>query len=103
MMDWSAEAASEIRKKKVRSPLVTLPLHLVSLFGYPAEAFSLLFDQPLMFTPYALNAVGQNSNFVHDKLTALTGYRPQSIRDSIHEEVEFYLNTYKPRLSKKAK
>jgi dihydroflavonol-4-reductase len=96
LMNWAAEAAG------VHPPKITLPLGFVRIFGYPAEWISLLFDQPLMFTPYALDAVGQNYNFTHEKLTALTGYKPRSVREAVHEQVKYYFDVYKPQLSKKA-
>jgi dihydroflavonol-4-reductase len=48
-----------------------------------------------MFTPYALKVLGDNCNFSHEKITALTGYAPRPVSEALKDQVEFYFNVYK--------
>jgi dihydroflavonol-4-reductase len=85
----------------VKPPKIRVPLLLVKLFAYPAEWWSLMRKKTLMFTPYAIKVLGDNCNFSHEKITALTGYAPRSIEEAIKEQVDYYLNVYKPRFLNK--
>jgi dihydroflavonol-4-reductase len=49
----------------------------------------------LTFTPYALKVLGDNCNFSHEKITALTGYHPRPAAEALKDQVDFYLNVYK--------
>ncbi|MDR2516014.1 MAG: NAD-dependent epimerase/dehydratase family protein [Spirochaetaceae bacterium] len=96
LVTWAAKAAG------VKPPKLCLPLPLVKLFSYPAERLALLRKRTLVFTPYAIKVLGDNCNFSHEKLTALTGYAPSSIEEAIREQVEYYVSVYKPAFMKKA-
>jgi dihydroflavonol-4-reductase len=95
LVEYAARAAGRA------PPSLCMPLPLVKLFSYPAEWFSLLFRRTLMFTPYAIKVLGDNCNFSHEKITALTGYAPGSIEEAVREQVEFYFKVYKPEILKK--
>jgi dihydroflavonol-4-reductase len=92
------EAAA--RAAGVAPPTLCLPLGFVKLFAGIAEAYSLAMKQTLMFTPYALKVLGDNCNFSHDKITALTGYDPRPPGDAIKEQVDYYFNVYKKNFKK---
>jgi dihydroflavonol-4-reductase len=68
-----------------------MPLAMASFFSYFAEWYSLLMKRTLMFTPYAIKVLGDNCNFSHEKISALTGYSPRSIADAIKEQVDWYV------------
>jgi dihydroflavonol-4-reductase len=89
----AAEAAG------VPPPKVCLPLSLVKFFSYFAEWWSLLRKQTLMFTPYAMKVLGDNCNFSHEKISALTGYSPRPLKEAIKDQVDYYLNVYKPNFA----
>jgi dihydroflavonol-4-reductase len=80
----------------VRPPKIRLPLPPVAFFSYFAEWHSVLTKRTLMFTPYAIKVLGDNCNFSHEKISALTGYSPRSIAEAIAEQVDFYFKVYKP-------
>ncbi|MDR2782397.1 MAG: NAD-dependent epimerase/dehydratase family protein [Treponema sp.] len=84
------------RAAGVRPPKICLPLPLVAFFSYFAEWYAVLTKQTLMFTPYAIKVLGDNCNFTHEKISALTGYSPRAIGEAIAEQVDFYFNVYKP-------
>jgi dihydroflavonol-4-reductase len=90
LVAYAAKAAG------TKPPALCLPLPLVKLFSYPAEWWALSRKKTLMFTPYAMKVLGDNCNFSHEKISALTGYAPGSIEDAIREQVDYYLNVYKP-------
>jgi dihydroflavonol-4-reductase len=90
LIEYAAQAAGK------KAPSLCMPLPLVKIFSYPAEWFCLLFKRTLMFTPYAIKVLGDNCNFSHEKIAALTGYAPRSVEESIKEQVDFYMNVYKP-------
>ncbi|MDR0551596.1 MAG: NAD-dependent epimerase/dehydratase family protein [Spirochaetaceae bacterium] len=92
LVEYAARAAGR------KPPALCMPLPLVKLFSYPAEWFSLLFRRTLMFTPYAIKVLGDNCNFSHEKISALTGYSPRSIEEAVREQVEFYFKVYKPKI-----
>ncbi|MDR2553598.1 MAG: NAD-dependent epimerase/dehydratase family protein [Treponema sp.] len=96
LVTWAARAAG------VKPPKLCLPLPLVKLFSYPAERIALLQRRTLVFTPYAIKVLGDNCNFSHEKLAALTGYAPSSVEEAIREQVEYYLSVYKPAFMKAA-
>jgi dihydroflavonol-4-reductase len=89
----AAEAAG------VPPPKVCLPLSIVKFFSYFAEWWSLLRKQTLMFTPYAIKVLGDNCNFSHEKISALIGYSPRPLKDAIKDQVDYYLNVYKPNFA----
>jgi dihydroflavonol-4-reductase len=95
LVAWSAKAAG------VKPPKLCIPLGLVKLIAIPAEQYSLWRKKTLMFTPYAMKVLGDNCNFSHEKITALTGYSPRPIEDALKEQVDFYLNVYKPNFIKR--
>jgi dihydroflavonol-4-reductase len=95
LVEWTAGAAG------VRPPKLCIPLGLVKLIAAPAEQYSLLRKKTLTFTPYAIKVLGDNCNFSHEKITALTGYSPRPIDEAIKEQVDFYLNVYRPNFSKR--
>jgi dihydroflavonol-4-reductase len=90
---YAAEAAG------VPPPKVCLPLSLVKFFSYFTEWWSLLWKQTLMFTPYAMKVLSDNCNFSHEKISALTGYSPRPLKDAIKDQVDYYLNVYKPKFT----
>jgi dihydroflavonol-4-reductase len=94
LVAWAAKAAG------VKPPSVWLPLPLVTLFSYPAEWFALMCGQTLTFTPYAMKVLGDNCNFSHEKLSALTGYSPGPIEQAIQEQVDFYFKVFKPHFGR---
>jgi dihydroflavonol-4-reductase len=94
LIEFTTQAAG------VKPPKICMPLGLVKFFSYFAEWYALSAKQTLMFTPYAMKVLGDNCNFSHDKLTAATGYKPRAISQSIKEQVDYYLNVYKPNLQK---
>lgn len=79
-----------------KPPALCLPLPIVRFFSHIAERVDILLGRTLMFTPYAIKVLGDNCSFSHEKITALTGYNPRPIEESIKEQVEFYINVYKP-------
>jgi dihydroflavonol-4-reductase len=87
------EAAA--RAAGVKPPALCLPLGFVKLFAGIAETIALLRKQTLMFTPYALKVLGDNCNFSHEKITALTGYDPRPVEDAIQDQVDYYFSVYK--------
>jgi len=89
LIGFSAEAAG------VKPPTLCFPLGFVKLFAGIAEKISMLLGQTLMFTPYAMKVLGDNCNFSHEKITALTGYNPRPLKDALKDQVDFYLNVYK--------
>jgi dihydroflavonol-4-reductase len=89
LVETSARAAG------VKPPKLCLPLGFVKLFAGIAEAIALRRGQTLMFTPYALKVLGDNCNFSHEKITALTGYAPRPVTDALKDQVEFYFEVYK--------
>jgi dihydroflavonol-4-reductase len=91
---YTAEAAG------VPPPKLCLPLSLVKFFSYFAEWWSLSRKQTLMFTPYAMKVLGDNCNFSHEKITALTGYNPRPLKEALKDQVDYYLNIYKPNFAK---
>jgi dihydroflavonol-4-reductase len=95
LVSYAATAAG------VKPPKMCLPLGMVKLFAYPAEWVSLARKKTLTFTPYAMKVLGDNCNFSHEKITALTGYAPRPIEDAIKEQVDYYLNVYKPNFCAK--
>jgi dihydroflavonol-4-reductase len=95
LVGYAAKAAG------VKPPKFRVPLALVKLFSYPAEGWSLMWKKTLMFTPYAIKVLGDNCNFSHEKITALTGYAPRSIEEAIQEQVDYYLHVYKPGFQNK--
>jgi dihydroflavonol-4-reductase len=88
------------RAAGVKPPKVCLPLGFVKLFAGIAERTALRKGQTLMFTPYALKVLGDNCNFSHEKITALTGYAPRPLEEAIKDQVEFYFQVYKKNFSK---
>jgi len=74
----------------VRPPLICLPLWLAKIAAVPAEDYAIKHNQILGFTPYAMKVLGDNCNFSHEKITALTGYSPGSIKKAIKEQVDFH-------------
>ncbi|WP_010262556.1 NAD-dependent epimerase/dehydratase family protein [Treponema primitia] len=89
LVETSARAAG------VKPPKLCLPLGFVKLFAGIAENIALRKGQTLMFTPYALKVLGDNCNFSHEKITALTGYAPRPVTDALKDQVEFYFDVYK--------
>jgi dihydroflavonol-4-reductase len=84
----------------VPPPKLCLPLSLVKFFSYFAEWWSRLRKQTLMFTPYAMKVLGDNCNFSHEKITALTGYAPRPLKEALKDQVNYYFNVYKPNFIK---
>jgi dihydroflavonol-4-reductase len=95
LVQTSARAAG------VKPPRLCLPLGFVKLFAGIAERGALRKGQTLMFTPYALKVLGDNCNFSHEKITALTGYTPRPIAEALKDQVEFYFQVYKKNFSGK--
>jgi dihydroflavonol-4-reductase len=93
LVRYAAEAAG------VSPPKICLPLFLVKFFSYFSEWWSLLRQETLMFTPYAMKVLGDNCNFSHEKIGALTNYSPRPLKDAIKDQVDYYLNVYKPNFS----
>ncbi|MDR3318230.1 MAG: NAD-dependent epimerase/dehydratase family protein [Clostridiales bacterium] len=89
------------RAAGVKPPKVFFPLWVVKLFAGAAERRSLRKNKTLMFTPYAIKVLGDNCNFSHEKITALTGYNPRGMEDALTDQVSFYLDVYKPNFSGK--
>ncbi|MDR0374994.1 MAG: NAD-dependent epimerase/dehydratase family protein [Treponema sp.] len=89
--------AMAARAAGVPPPKICLPLPLVAFFSYFAEWRAILTKQTLMFTPYAIKVLGDNCNFSHEKISALTGYSPRAIEEAIKEQVDFYFKVYKPQ------
>jgi dihydroflavonol-4-reductase len=95
LVSYAARAAG------VKPPSICLPLPLIKALAYPAEGWSLLWHKTLTFTPYAMKVLGDNCNFSHEKISALTGYSPRPVEEAIAEQVEYYRNVYKPNFLKK--
>jgi dihydroflavonol-4-reductase len=91
------------RSAGVYPPKICLPLPLVTFFSYFAEWYSVLTRRTLMFTPYAMKVLGDNCNFSHEKISALTGYAPRGIAEAIEEQVDFYFKVYKPNRAEPAR
>ncbi|MFP3040801.1 NAD-dependent epimerase/dehydratase family protein [Treponema primitia] len=89
LVETSARAAG------VKPPKLCMPLGFVKLFAGIAENIALRKGQTLMFTPYALKVLGDNCNFSHEKITALTGYAPRPVTEALKDQVEFYFDVYK--------
>jgi dihydroflavonol-4-reductase len=87
--------AISARAAGMKPPALCLPLGFVKLFAGIAEAIAMKSGQTLMFTPYAMKVLGDNCNFSHDKITALTGYSPRPLQDALQEQVDFYFEVYK--------
>ncbi|GHU88586.1 epimerase [Spirochaetia bacterium] len=92
--------AISARAAGVKPPALCLPLGFVKLFAGIAEAIALARGQTLTFTPYALKVLGDNCNFSHEKITALTGYTPRPLSEALKDQVEFYFEVYKKNLQK---
>ncbi|MDR0878720.1 MAG: NAD-dependent epimerase/dehydratase family protein [Treponema sp.] len=88
------------RAAGVKPPKICLPLGFVKLFAGIAESISLRKKKTLMFTPYALKVLGDNCNFSHEKITALTGYDPCPVEDALKDQVDYYFNVYKKNFPK---
>ncbi|MDR0856707.1 MAG: NAD-dependent epimerase/dehydratase family protein [Clostridiales bacterium] len=84
LMTYAAEAAG------VKPPRGNVPLWLVMPIAWIKERQSLRRGDPLTFTPFALKTLTENCHFSHEKLTALTGYSPKPMKQSITEQVEYY-------------
>ena len=82
-------------------PVVCLPRALVKAFSYPAEFCTRLLGRTQVFTPYSIQVLGDNCNFSHEKISALTGYAPGSVEAAINEQVAFYQHVYKAQFLKK--
>jgi dihydroflavonol-4-reductase len=96
IVTWAAEAAGR------KPPSLCLPLPLVTFFSRFAEWAALRAGKTLVFTPYAMKVLGDNCNFSHEKLTALTGYAPRPVKEAVKEQVDWYLQVYRPVFGKKA-
>jgi dihydroflavonol-4-reductase len=79
----------------VKAPKLCLSLDFIKLFAGFAEQDALRKGKTLTFTPYALKVLGDNCNFSHEKITALTGYAPRPPAEAIKEQVDFYFQVYK--------
>jgi len=86
LIGYAAKAAG------VRPPSVYIPLALAKLLAVPAEQYALRRGRTLTFTPYAMKVLGDNCNFSHEKISALTGYSPRPVEDAIKDQVDFYFN-----------
>ena len=73
----------------VKPPRLCVPYFLVKLAARGAEKRALKKGRPATFTPYSIKVLRDNCNFSHEKLTALTGYSPRPLAESIREQVEF--------------
>lgn len=85
----------------VPPPKICMPLGLVKFFSYFAEWYALWRNKTLVFTPYAIKVLGDNCNFSHEKITALTGYSPRPVEEALKEQVDFYFTVYKPTFLQK--
>jgi dihydroflavonol-4-reductase len=73
----------------VRAPWFCAPYGLAKLFASGAEKRAVKRHDMPTFTPYSLKVLRDNCNFSHEKLTALTGYAPRPIAESLKAQVEF--------------
>ncbi|MDR2491535.1 MAG: NAD-dependent epimerase/dehydratase family protein [Spirochaetaceae bacterium] len=96
LVGYAAEASGR------KPPALCIPRPIVTAFSYPAEWLSLALGRTLVFTPYAIKVLGDNCHFSHEKISALTGYAPRPIRDAIAEQVDFYMNVYKPHFLRRS-
>ncbi|MDR2521067.1 MAG: NAD-dependent epimerase/dehydratase family protein [Spirochaetaceae bacterium] len=96
IVGWAARAAGR------RPPALCLPRALARAFSYPAEFCTRLLGRTQVFTPYSIQVLGDNCNFSHEKISALTGYAPGSVEEAVSEQVAFYQHEYKARFLKKA-
>jgi dihydroflavonol-4-reductase len=82
---------------------MTLSIKFVEKFARIAEWFyvDILHQEPT-FTPFAMESVQYNYNFTHEKLSALCGYQPHSVKDAIYDQIVYYYDVYKPNLSGQA-
>jgi dihydroflavonol-4-reductase len=99
LIKWAAEGASQYFKKDIKPPKLTLPIKFVQIFAAPAEWFSGVLGQEPTFTPFAMQSVQYNYNFTHEKLTALCGYQPHSVKQAVYDQVAFFYDVYKPNLA----
>jgi dihydroflavonol-4-reductase len=89
LVETSARAAG------VPPPKICLPLGFVKLFAGIAENIALKKGTTPMFTPYAMKVLGDNCNFCHDKITALTGYAPRPLSEALKDQVDFYKEVFR--------
>ncbi len=68
-----------------------IPMFLASMFAGIAEKIALRKKQIPMFTPYSMKVLKDNCNFSHQKLTALTGYNPMPLEQSLRDHTLFYI------------
>ncbi|GHU99951.1 NAD-dependent dehydratase [Clostridia bacterium] len=73
----------------VRPPKFRAPTWIVKMIAPGAERRALKRGRLPVFTPYSIKVLHDNCNFSHGKLTALTGYAPKPIEESIKAQVAF--------------
>ncbi|MDR1093273.1 MAG: NAD-dependent epimerase/dehydratase family protein [Clostridiales bacterium] len=73
----------------VKPPKIKIPTFLVKMVAPMAESGARRKGKLPTFTPYSIKVLHDNCNFSHEKLTALTGYDPRPVAESIQAQVDF--------------
>jgi nucleoside-diphosphate-sugar epimerase len=73
----------------VKPPWFCIPFWVALLFARPIERFYVRRGKMPLFTPSSLRILRDNCNFSHEKITALTGYAPRPLDETIKAQVEF--------------
>lgn len=83
--------ASEISgAKKVT---FTIPHFLIKLISPFIELYARITHKKPLFTGFSMDCLSQNSNYSHDKMTSLTGYKPLSIKESLIDTISWMKKT----------
>ena len=83
--------ASEISgAKKVT---FTIPHFLIKLVSPFIEFYARIRHKKPLFTGFSMDCLSQNSNYNHDKITSLTGYKPLSVKESLIDTIKWMKET----------
>ena len=83
--------ASEISgAKKVK---FTVPHWLIKCIAPFIEITAKIRKKTPLFTGFSMDCLSQNSNYSHDKMTALTGYQPMEIKKSLEDTITWMKET----------
>ena len=87
LMNLSVEIAGA---KKVK---LTIPHWLIKCISPFIEITAKLRGKTPLFTGFSMDCLSQNSNYSHDKMTALTNYQPMDIKKSLTDTIKWMKKT----------
>lgn len=71
----------------------TVPFWLIKMISPFIELHAKLWKKKPLFTGFSMDCLAQNSNYCHDKMTALTGYQPMDIKKSLTDTINWMRET----------